>query len=88
MVSREHKKAALHEKLQLLRAVTNSHAKEDTSIVNDASKYIEELKKKIDNLNQDIAQSSSYQNSWPMVTVEPLEKGIQVVFNLKHMELR
>ena len=26
MVSREHKKAALHEKLQLLRSITNSHA--------------------------------------------------------------
>ncbi|KAJ0695131.1 hypothetical protein HanPI659440_Chr15g0616591 [Helianthus annuus] len=78
MVSREHKKAALHEKLQLLRSVTNSHAKEDTSIISDASKYIEELKRKIDILNQDIAQSSSYQNPWPMVTVEALEKGIQV----------
>ncbi|KAI7726507.1 hypothetical protein M8C21_027166, partial [Ambrosia artemisiifolia] len=52
--------------------------KEDTSIIIDASKYIEELKQKIDILNQDIARSSSYQNSWPMVTVETLEKGIQV----------
>ena len=26
MVSREHKRAALHEKLQLLRSITNSHA--------------------------------------------------------------
>nr|XP_043617241.1 uncharacterized protein LOC122589063 [Erigeron canadensis] len=79
MVSREHKKAAqLHDKLQLLRSVTNSHAKEDSSIVIDASKYIQELKQKIDTLNQDIAQSSSYQNSWPMVTVENVEKGIQV----------
>ncbi|KAI3705679.1 hypothetical protein L1987_75920 [Smallanthus sonchifolius] len=78
MVSREHKKAALHDKLQLLRSVTNSHAKEDTSIIIDASKYIKELKQKIDILNQDIARSSSYQNSWPVVTVETLEKGMQV----------
>ncbi|KAI3757804.1 hypothetical protein L6452_05347 [Arctium lappa] len=78
MVSREHKKAALHDKLQLLRSVTNSHAKKDSSIIIDASKYIEELKQKIEILNQDIAQSSSYQNSWPMVTVDNLEKGIQV----------
>ncbi|MFS7968906.1 hypothetical protein Hanom_Chr09g00802971 [Helianthus anomalus] len=78
MVSREHKKAALHEKLQLLRSITNSHAKEDTSIIVDASRYIKELKQKIDILNQDIARSSSYQNSWPMVTVETLEKGMQV----------
>ncbi|KAD6796498.1 hypothetical protein R6Q59_019724 [Mikania micrantha] len=78
MVSREHKKAALHDKLQLLRSVTNSHAKEDTSIINDASNYIKELKKKIDVLKHDIARSSSYQNSLPMVRVQTLEKGIQV----------
>ncbi|KAM0014373.1 hypothetical protein Hdeb2414_s0016g00497161 [Helianthus debilis subsp. tardiflorus] len=78
MVSTEHKKSALHEKLQLLRSITNSHAKEDTSIIVDASKYIKELKQKIDILNQDIARSSSYQNSWPMVTVETLENGMQV----------
>ncbi|RWW54804.1 hypothetical protein BHE74_00038589 [Ensete ventricosum] len=30
MVSREHKRAALHEKLQLLRSLTNSHAKKET----------------------------------------------------------
>ncbi|KAJ9545610.1 hypothetical protein OSB04_025317 [Centaurea solstitialis] len=106
MVSREHKKAALHDKLQLLRSVTNSHAvippsfylllfsfhssklssslcfpngifqKQDSSIIIDASKYIEELKQKIEILNQDIARSSSYQ--WPVVTVDNLEKGIQV----------
>nr|GEZ37298.1 putative transcription regulator [Tanacetum cinerariifolium] len=78
MVSRENKKAALHDKLQLLRSVTNSHAKEDSSIIIDASKYIQELKQKIDMLNQDVAQCSSYQNTWPMVTVENLDKGIQV----------
>ncbi|KVI07041.1 uncharacterized protein LOC112510051 [Cynara cardunculus var. scolymus] len=78
MVSREHKKAALHDKLQLLRSVTNSHAKKDSSIIIDASNYIEELKQKIEILNQDIARSSSYQNSWPMVTVDTLEKGVQV----------
>ncbi|XP_076952501.1 transcription factor bHLH61-like [Bidens hawaiensis] len=78
MVSREHKKAALHEKLQLLRSVTNSHAEEDTSIIIDASKYIKELKQKIDLLNQDVARSSTYHNTWPMVTVETLEKGMQV----------
>ncbi|KAL7613024.1 uncharacterized protein LOC111884006 [Lactuca sativa] len=80
MVSREHKKATLHEKLQLLRSITNSHAKNDSSIILDASKYIEELKHKVQILNQDIAsgQSSSYQNSWPLVTVESVEKGIRV----------
>ncbi|KAL8093798.1 transcription factor bHLH61-like [Apium graveolens] len=84
MVSREHKKAAaaaLHEKLQLLRSITNSHALNETSIIVDASKYIADLKQKVDRLNQDIGtgQSSSHnQTSWPVVAVETLEKGFLV----------
>ncbi|XVF13969.1 hypothetical protein REPUB_Repub09cG0015800 [Reevesia pubescens] len=88
MVSREHKRAALHEKLQLLRSITNSHAMNKTSIIVDASKYIEELKQKVERLNQDIAaaaQSSNHQNPLPMqVTVETLEKGFMInVFSEK-----
>lgn len=43
----------------------------DPSIILDASKYIEELKHKVQILNQDISsgQSSSYQNSGPVVCV-------------------
>ncbi|XWS40644.1 hypothetical protein CRYUN_Cryun17cG0013300 [Craigia yunnanensis] len=87
MVSREHKSAALHEKLQLLRSITNSHALNKTSIIVDASKYIEELKQKVERLNQDIsaAQTSNHQNPLPMqVTVETLEKGFLInVFSEK-----
>ncbi|XP_027336908.1 uncharacterized protein LOC113850541 [Abrus precatorius] len=86
MVSREQKRAALHEKLQLLRSITNSHALNKTSIIIDASKYIEELKQKVERLNQDIAnaQTSNDQNSFPMVTVETLEKGFLInVFSTK-----
>ncbi|XP_057471643.1 uncharacterized protein LOC130760366 [Actinidia eriantha] len=83
MVSREHKRAAaLHEKLQLLRSITNSHALNNTSIIIDASKYIEDLKQKVETLNQDIEasqNSSDVQDPWPMVTVETLvEKGFQI----------
>ncbi|XP_039053568.1 transcription factor SCREAM2-like isoform X1 [Hibiscus syriacus] len=81
MVSREHKRAELHEKLQLLRSITNSHAMNKASIVVDASKYIQELKQKVERLNQDIAaaQSSNYRNHLPMqVTVETLEKGFMI----------
>ncbi|KAK9077964.1 hypothetical protein SSX86_002021 [Deinandra increscens subsp. villosa] len=80
MVSRKHSKDVLHEKLQLLRSITNSHANNDSSIIQDASKYIQGLKQKVEILNHEIAsgQSSSYQNSWPVVTVEAVEKGIQV----------
>lgn len=86
MVSREHKKAAaaLHEKLQLLRSITNSHALSETSIIVDASRYIEKLKQKVERvLSQDInttGQNSSHDpiNSWPAVAVETLEKGFLV----------
>ncbi|MBA0814621.1 hypothetical protein Gohar_020437 [Gossypium harknessii] len=80
MVSREHKRAGLHEKLQLLRSITNSHSMKKASIIVDASKYIEELKQKVERLNQDItaAQTSNNRNPLPMVTVETLEKGFLI----------
>ncbi|KAB1214099.1 Transcription factor bHLH61 [Morella rubra] len=80
MVSREQKRAVLHEKLQLLRSITNSHALKKSSIIIDASKYIEELKQKVERLNQDVAtvQTSSDQNRLPVVTVETLEKGFLI----------
>nr|WKE35235.1 basic helix-loop-helix family protein [Rosa persica] len=86
MVSREHKRAALYEKLQLLRSITNSHALNQTSIIVDASKYIEELKQKVEKLNQDIANAASShdQNQLPVVAVETLEKGFLInVFSEK-----
>ncbi|XP_022134038.1 uncharacterized protein LOC111006410, partial [Momordica charantia] len=83
MVSREHKKAVLHEKLQLLRSITNSHALNKASIIVDASKYIEELKQKVERLNQDV-QNSIHPNPLPMVTVETLVKGFSInVFSEK-----
>ncbi|KAL1542084.1 hypothetical protein AAHA92_26222 [Salvia divinorum] len=81
MVSREHKRdAALHDKLQILRSITHSHAMNDTSIVLDASNYIKELKHKVEILNEEIAttESSTPQNTWPRVSVETLEKGFLV----------
>ncbi|XP_028782293.1 transcription factor SCREAM2-like isoform X1 [Neltuma alba] len=82
MVSKEHshKRAVLHEKLQLLRSITDSHALNRTAIIMDASKYIAELKQKVERLNHDIstAQTSSDQNPEPRVTVETLGKGFLV----------
>ncbi|XVF57883.1 hypothetical protein PTKIN_Ptkin07bG0018200 [Pterospermum kingtungense] len=52
-----------------------------TSIIVEASKYIEGLKQKVERLTQDIAaaQSSNDQNPLPMeVTVETLEKGFLI----------
>ncbi|KAG5550728.1 hypothetical protein RHGRI_015620 [Rhododendron griersonianum] len=86
MSSRERKKEALYKKLKQLRSVTHSTAVNKTSIIVDASKYIEELKEKVEQLNQAIAPSpsSSDQNSLPMVSVETLEKGFLInVFSQK-----
>ncbi|CAD6255179.1 unnamed protein product [Miscanthus lutarioriparius] len=47
-MSGKEKKAALEEKLQLLRSVTKSNAANKTSILVDASKYIKELKDKVE----------------------------------------
>nr|AFK41684.1 unknown [Lotus japonicus] len=86
VLSREQKKAALHEKLQLLRSITNSHALNKTSIIVDASKYIEKLKQKVERLNQEIAddEASNVHNPLPMVSVETLERGFLInVFSSK-----
>ncbi|KAK7385802.1 hypothetical protein VNO78_31673 [Psophocarpus tetragonolobus] len=86
MLSKEQKRAALHEKLQHLRSITNSHALNKTSIIIDASKYIEKLKQKVERLNEEIAsaETSSVHNPLPMVTVETLEKGFLInVFSAK-----
>ncbi|XP_057487549.1 uncharacterized protein LOC130773627 isoform X2 [Actinidia eriantha] len=87
MSSRERKKAALYRKFRQLRSATNSTAVNKTSILVDASKYIEELKEKVERLNQDVAtsQSSSGHDSLPMVTVDTLEKGFLInVFSEKN----
>ncbi|XP_072997451.1 transcription factor bHLH61-like isoform X1 [Typha latifolia] len=75
MSSKEKKKGALQEKLQLLRSVTHSHAVNKTSIIVDASKYIMELKQKVDARSQDVVEDSSVTMQ---VTVETLEKGFLV----------
>ncbi|KAL4385965.1 hypothetical protein GQ457_09G013150 [Hibiscus cannabinus] len=78
MSSRDRKKASVHRKLQRLRSVINSPAVNKTSIIVDASRYIEELKEKVEMLNREIGTSTS-QNSLPMqVSVETLEKGFLI----------
>ncbi|KAI3474268.1 hypothetical protein Pfo_029056 [Paulownia fortunei] len=88
MGSRERNKAALYEKLEQLRSATNSTAVNKASIVVDASRYIEELKERVEKLNQDVAtlQSSTQQNSLTaQVKVETLEKGFLInVFSEKN----
>lgn len=87
MGSRDQKRAALYEKLQQLRSITNSNAVNKTSIIVDASKYIEELKQKVERLNQETetSQSSTEQSPLPMVTVKTLEKGFLInVFSEKN----
>ncbi|KAL9672064.1 hypothetical protein QQ045_028312 [Rhodiola kirilowii] len=79
MVSKERKRAILHERLQLLRSITHSHAQNNASIILDASNYIEELKQKVEQLNQELANSSSSGSChMPVVHVESLMNGYQV----------
>ncbi|KAK8495099.1 hypothetical protein V6N13_038730 [Hibiscus sabdariffa] len=81
MSSKDRKKASAHRKLQRLRSAINSTAINKTSIIVDASRYIQELKEKVEMLNQEIGTSrmSTSQNPLPMkVTVETLEKGFLI----------
>ncbi|GAV62467.1 hypothetical protein CFOL_v3_05990 [Cephalotus follicularis] len=73
MVSREHKRSALNEKLQILRSITHSHALNKTSIIVDATKFIKEQKQKVVKLNQENTNQVPLQ-----VTVETLEKGFLI----------
>ncbi|KAL2479298.1 transcription regulator [Abeliophyllum distichum] len=87
MDSREQKKAALHEKLEQLRSATNPSSMNTASILVDASRYIEELKERVEKLNQDVAtlQYENEQNSLPVVKVESLENGFLInVFSEKN----
>uniref|UniRef100_A0ACD5USE0 Uncharacterized protein n=1 Tax=Avena sativa TaxID=4498 RepID=A0ACD5USE0_AVESA len=84
MVSKEQKRASLHEKLQILRALTHSQAANKKSIIADASTYIKELKQKISKLNQEIAcvhnttSTALGEEPSPLVSVEVLEKGFLI----------
>ncbi|WOL14784.1 hypothetical protein Cni_G23565 [Canna indica] len=56
------------------------HGLRKSSIILDASKYIKELKQKVERLNQEItcAQNAAENNSFPVVTVETLEEGFMI----------
>ncbi|XP_038702543.1 transcription factor SCREAM2-like isoform X2 [Tripterygium wilfordii] len=90
--SKERKKEDLYQKLQLLRVATHSASMNKASIIVDASKYIEELKYKVEELNQEsstgsstMSQVSSAPNPLPVVTVETLQKGYLInVFSEKN----
>ncbi|RCV36872.1 hypothetical protein SETIT_8G016100v2 [Setaria italica] len=68
-MSGKEKKAALEEKLQLLRSVTKSNAENKTSILVDASKYIKELKDKVEEASAADSSSSTTASSAMAATV-------------------
>ncbi|XP_039045444.1 transcription factor SCREAM2-like [Hibiscus syriacus] len=81
MSSRGRKKSSVHQKLQQLCSVTNSTAVNKTSIIVDATRYIGELKDKVDKLSQETrttSPASTSQTPMPMVTVETLDKGFLI----------
>ncbi|XP_027352890.1 transcription factor SCREAM2-like [Abrus precatorius] len=81
MASRDPRRTALQHTLQQLRDVTNSTALNKASIIVDASKYIEELKQKIEGLNSELGITESpltQIDELPMVTVKTLKKGFLI----------
>ncbi|KAL6905996.1 hypothetical protein ACP4OV_003597 [Aristida adscensionis] len=68
-MSGKEKKAALEEKIQLLRSVTKSNAGNKTSILVDASKYIKELKDKVEETAAAAQADSSSAGSATSATV-------------------
>ncbi|MED6194814.1 hypothetical protein PIB30_032026 [Stylosanthes scabra] len=83
----ERRREALQQKLNQLRDVTNSSAVNKASIIVDASRYIEELKQKVEGINSELVipeNSSTSQidddddDELPMVTVGTLEKGFHI----------
>ncbi|XP_061339548.1 uncharacterized protein LOC133286180 [Gastrolobium bilobum] len=82
MVSRVHKRTAMYRNLQVLRSITYSHSRRRTSVVLDASEYIQGLKKKLqDQLNQlpvATAQKIINYDPMPMLKVEPQEEGFVI----------
>ncbi|CAD6334174.1 unnamed protein product [Miscanthus lutarioriparius] len=78
MVSREQKGGVLHEKLQILRSVTHSHAGDKMSIIADASSYIKDLQQKIAKLNQETASAQHANVCQPLVSVGVLDKGFLI----------
>uniref|UniRef100_A0A0D9WF91 Plant bHLH transcription factor ACT-like domain-containing protein n=1 Tax=Leersia perrieri TaxID=77586 RepID=A0A0D9WF91_9ORYZ len=81
MVSREQKRASLHDKLQILRTLTHSHAVNKMSIISDASTYIKDLKQKIAALNKELACAQNMnicEEPSPVVRVQVLEKGFLI----------
>ncbi|KAI4356120.1 hypothetical protein L6164_000167 [Bauhinia variegata] len=78
MSSRDRRKAALQHKLQQLRAASNSSAVNRASIIVDALKHIQELKKKLEELNAEQGNAESSSSQLPMVTVETLERGFLI----------
>lgn len=58
-----------------------------TSIIIDASKYIEELKQKVERLNEDlaVAQNPTDQNPLPMVHDSAFSKIFLLFFPLSHI---
>ncbi|OIT00246.1 PREDICTED: uncharacterized protein LOC109230419 [Nicotiana attenuata] len=82
MGSKDQKNALLNQHLEQLGSITNSPSVNKASIIVHASKYIEELKERIDKLNEDVSTSQPShiddENSLPLVTVETLEKGFLI----------
>ncbi|KAL5580578.1 hypothetical protein UlMin_013020 [Ulmus minor] len=82
MVSREKKAPRpIYKKLQLLRSLTRSHTHSESSIISNASKCIEGLKEKVEEMKQEINIEQPSTTSFPIpveVKVETQESGFHI----------
>ncbi|KAL8259219.1 hypothetical protein R6Q59_027172 [Mikania micrantha] len=78
MGSKDERRAALYQKIKELGSVSQSRAVHKTSIVVEATKYIEQLKKKVEKLQEDVSSSSQALSLPVKATVETLDKGFQI----------
>ncbi|KAE9598662.1 putative myc-type, basic helix-loop-helix (bHLH) domain-containing protein [Lupinus albus] len=82
MVSKVNKRTHMYKNLQLLRSITHSHSHRKTSVLLDASKYIQGLKQNLQQMNQiasaTISQKTIAYDSMPTLKVEPQEEGFMI----------
>ncbi|CAI8596923.1 unnamed protein product [Vicia faba] len=81
MVSKVHKRTAMYRNLQLLRSITYSTSQRKTSVILEATQYIRDLKRKLEELNLlavATAQKIVDYDPMPKLKVEAKDEGFVI----------
>ncbi|XP_024635956.1 uncharacterized protein [Medicago truncatula] len=81
MVSKVHKRTAMYRNLHLLRSIIHSTSNSKTSVILDATKYIQDLKQKLEEINPLRVAASTKMvdyDATPKIKVEPKEEGFVI----------